>query len=128
MYCSSSLSLSLKKYITTGTSDEISNLLTLLEGLITIRFDEDSLNSLIVTSSNKNQDEMLERLEKSLERFVVRYVQSDPQPDCFCVLENSNLKDLILALDRVLADGLIKIDEKNTTTNNNGDVRSVREF
>ena len=71
---------------------------------------------------------MLERLEKSLERFVVRYVQSDPQPDCFCVLENSNLKDLILALDRVLADGLIKIDEKNTTTNNNGDVRSVREF
>ena len=86
------------------------------------------MNSLIVTSSNKNQDEMLECLERSLERFVVRYVQSDPQPDCFCVLENSNLKDLILALDRVLADGLIKIDEKNTTTNNNGDVRSVREF
>jgi hypothetical protein len=60
----------------------------------------------------------LERLEKSLERFVVRYVQSDPQPDCFCVLEDSNLKDLILALDRVLADGLIKIEKK---TNNDDD-------
>ena len=53
-----------------------------------------------------------------MERFVVRYVQSDPQPDCFCVLENSNLKDLILALDRVLADGLIKIEKK---TNNDDD-------
>jgi hypothetical protein len=91
------------------TKDEISNLLTLLEGLITIRFDEDSLNNL-TSSSKKNAT--LEYLESMLERFVVRFVQSDPQPDCLCVCEDSNLKDLILALDQVLSHGLIENFER----------------